>query len=162
MCYTIWYLQKDKLSEEEDKRLIEAHKELGNRWSQIARRLSGRSENTIKNHWNATKRRLLSRKRDNPNTNTLLQSYIKSVMSSLGCKESLGNSSLPSISSNGTMANSMQREQIEMKSETDARMEVQFDMQKQMDFMGISSSNYNIWELLPLHLLSGHMFHVMF
>ncbi|KAL7448218.1 hypothetical protein ACHAWC_000450 [Mediolabrus comicus] len=31
--------------------LIEAQKELGNRWAEIARRIPGRSENSVKNRW---------------------------------------------------------------------------------------------------------------
>lgn len=85
--------QKDTWSEEEDKVLIEAHKEMGNKWAEIARRLPGRSENTIKNHWNATKRRQISKKKNNnkdSNNNTnksnqassLLQNYIISLINS--------------------------------------------------------------------------------
>nr|KYP68959.1 Transcription factor MYB98 [Cajanus cajan] len=77
-------IRKESWSEEEDKVLIEAHKELGNKWAEIARRMPGRSENTIKNHWNATKRRLYARKQRIKRTTskgatTLLQSYIRQV-----------------------------------------------------------------------------------
>ena len=44
-------------TEEEERVLIRSHMELGNKWSDIARRLPGRSENTVKNHWNTALRR---------------------------------------------------------------------------------------------------------
>lgn len=72
--------QKDTWSEEEDKILILAHRALGNKWAEIARRLPGRSENTIKNHWNATKRRQNTKRRNNTNANgNILQNYIRSL-----------------------------------------------------------------------------------
>lgn len=68
-------------TEEEDRILIEAHAEVGNKWAEIAKRLKGRTENSIKNHWNATKRRQFSRRKCRtkwPKPTTLLQNYIKS------------------------------------------------------------------------------------
>ncbi|CAL5370094.1 unnamed protein product [Camellia sinensis] len=72
-------IKKDIWSEEEEMKLIEVHRQIGNKWAAIAREMPGRTENTIKNHWNAAKRRRFSKCKGQ--YSCLLQDYIKSLPS---------------------------------------------------------------------------------
>lgn len=64
-CRMRWlnYLRPDikrgNISSDEEELIIRLHRLLGNRWSLIAGRLPGRTDNEIKNYWNTHMRRSL-------------------------------------------------------------------------------------------------------
>ncbi|XP_077231322.1 myb-related protein 308-like [Tasmannia lanceolata] len=66
-------LKRGNFTEEEDELIIMLHSLLGNKWSLIAGRLPGRTDNEIKNYWNThIRRKLLSRGVD-PSTHRPIQ-----------------------------------------------------------------------------------------
>lgn len=61
-------LKRGNFTEEEDELIIKLHSLLGNKWSLIAGRLPGRTDNEIKNYWNTHIRRKLLRRGVDPMT----------------------------------------------------------------------------------------------
>lgn len=55
-------IKRGNISDEEEDLILRLHKLLGNRWSLIAGRLPGRTDNEIKNYWNSHLSKKISQK----------------------------------------------------------------------------------------------------
>lgn len=81
-------LKRGNFAEDEDDLIIKLHALLGNRWSLIAGRLPGRTDNEVKNYWNSHLRRKLMNMGIDPKNHRLRHSlpHNSTVATSLGLK----------------------------------------------------------------------------
>ncbi|KAK8516374.1 hypothetical protein V6N13_047075 [Hibiscus sabdariffa] len=95
-------LKRGLLSDGEEQMVIDLHSRLGNRWSKIAARLPGRTDNEIKNHWNTHIKKKLIKMGIDPTTHEPLDKEAKAEESTSHADHSADNH----ISENGGIANS--------------------------------------------------------
>ncbi|GMJ00381.1 myb domain protein 85 [Hibiscus trionum] len=84
-------LKRGLLSEDEEQLVIDLHARLGNRWSKIAARLPGRTDNEIKNHWNTHIKKKLLKMGIDPVTHEPLNNESKPEESSSHAENSADN-----------------------------------------------------------------------
>ncbi|TKW36069.1 hypothetical protein SEVIR_2G415900v4 [Setaria viridis] len=65
-------LKRGAFSQEEEDLIIHLHSMLGNKWSQIAAQLPGRTDNEVKNFWNSYIKKKLRQRGIDPDTHKLL------------------------------------------------------------------------------------------
>ncbi|XP_061354044.1 transcription factor MYB61 [Gastrolobium bilobum] len=106
-------LKRGTFSQEEENLIVELHAALGNRWSQIAAQLPGRTDNEIKNLWNSCLKKKLRQKGIDPVTHKPLSQVESGEDNAKSQKKAPGVSSelnlLKSESSKSDAASSEQR-----------------------------------------------------
>ncbi|CAN7033873.1 hypothetical protein BRARA_H01853 [Brassica rapa] len=90
-------LKRGNFTEDEDELIIKLHSLLGNKWSLIAGRLPGRTDNEIKNYWNTHIRRKLINRGIDPTTHRPVQE------SSSASQDSKPTQLVEAITSNNTI-----------------------------------------------------------
>ncbi|KGN50209.1 protein ODORANT1 [Cucumis sativus] len=99
-------LKRGLLTDTEEQLVIDLHARLGNRWSKIAARLPGRTDNEIKNHWNTHIKKKLIKMGIDPVTHEPIQKQPENEKNQSSNTKTENNTVLDSSSSPPTMENS--------------------------------------------------------
>ncbi|GMJ06148.1 myb domain protein 42 [Hibiscus trionum] len=100
-------LKRGLLSEDEQQLVIDLHARLGNRWSKIAARLPGRTDNEIKNHWNTHIKKKLMKMGIDPVTHEPLNKESKPEKNGITNSPEDNSSTTTPTDSNSTLLDSI-------------------------------------------------------
>nr|GEV57659.1 homeodomain-like protein [Tanacetum cinerariifolium] len=174
-CRLRWtnYLRPDikrgKFSKEEEDLILHLHSVLGNKWSTIAARLPGRTDNEIKNYWNTHMKKKLLHMGIDPTTHqprTDLYSCLPQILALINIKAMLEHNQLaqnlqyfnlmPQNNNTGTLSNLLNRTnsipQLQEEAPTfanDFQLELNQESEEMTQFLGLNSSLTQ-----PLHEVS--------
>lgn len=116
-------LKRGLLSDYEEKMVIDLHAQLGNRWSKIASRLPGRTDNEIKNHWNTHIKKKLKKMGIDPLTHKPISTVQSQPQDQQNCSE-LDQQQNKEITTPTTTTSSFQSEKTKDKEDVSLREEM--------------------------------------
>ncbi|XP_021772542.1 transcription factor MYB61-like [Chenopodium quinoa] len=102
-------LKRGAFSQEEENLIVELHAVLGNKWSQIAAQLPGRTDNEIKNLWNSCLKKKLRQRGIDPNTHKPLSEV---EIEEEKAKSSNSNNSSSNNNSNSNSSNNRKTDRL--------------------------------------------------
>ncbi|PKU82852.1 Myb-related protein MYBAS2 [Dendrobium catenatum] len=81
-------LKRGRITPQEERLILELHSQWGNRWSRIARRLPGRTDNEIKNYWRTHMRKMAQeRKKSSPLSSSTCSSESEQLEEAVGMEK---------------------------------------------------------------------------